>query len=394
MMKALSGYNVRQEPTPVPPLSQSRQGDLACETLYVRKHVLGGRLADSGPATRGIEIHQILATYINYLARTSRATDLEMFDTLMRGAGAEARDVLERFRDDHAFEPEKILATELRITLDQHFLPIERPGTDGRVAEYEGTLDLVMLHSFTEAEIDDWKSYYQVIDADTFQSRLYPLLLMCLNPSIERVKFALEFIRYGVSRCVEYTRKDLPWLKELAQTERARQRKLHELAFAGALDLKASPGRHCTWCPLLLNGCPVAETNPYGQMSAEERLRFTLWLQQAEKQNTAVLKDLLVESGPVRYRDENHTEYVAGFVPTKKRFYPFGGAAPVLDEWFVIHPDEGGLRHKLTISGLSSALKAPRRAELARKLAAIAEVRVETDLRIGREPRDQSNGGM
>jgi hypothetical protein len=59
------------------------------------------------------------------------------------------------------------------------------------MAAYEGTLDLVMLDSFVEAEIDDWKSYYQIIEADTFQSKLYPLLLMCLNPSLEQVKFAL-----------------------------------------------------------------------------------------------------------------------------------------------------------------------------------------------------------
>lgn len=65
---------------------------------------------------------------------------------------------------------------------------------------------------------------------------------MCLNPSLERVKFALEFVRYGASRCVEYTRKDLPWLKELAQRERARQRKLHELATSGERDFKTSPG--------------------------------------------------------------------------------------------------------------------------------------------------------
>ena len=87
---------------------------------------------------------------------------------------------------------------------------------------------LVPLHSLTEAEIDDWKIYYQIIDAETFQSKLYPLLLMCLNPSLERVKFVLEFVRYGVSRSVEYTRRDLSWLKELAQRERTRQRKLHE----------------------------------------------------------------------------------------------------------------------------------------------------------------------
>ena len=387
-MKALSAHNVEHKPTPVPALSQSRQGDMACETLYVRKHVQGLRLAESAPATRGIEIHQVLSTYINHLVRTRHHTDLEMFDTLMKRVNAEAREVLDRFRDGHAFEPEKVLATELHIALDEYFLPVESPGIAGRMAEYEGTLDLVMLHSLTEAEIDDWKSYYQVIDADTFQSKFYPLLLMCLNPSLERVKFGLEFIRYGASRCVEYTRKELPWLKELAQTERARQEDLHKLASRGERELKASPGRHCTWCPLLLQGCPVAETNPYGQMSAEERLRFALWMQEAEKHNTRVLKDLMVERGTVRYRDGNQTEYVAGFVPTEKKFYPYSDAIPVLDEWFNAHPDEQGLREKLTISGLSSALKAAKRAELGQKLASIVDVHIETDLRIGREAKN------
>jgi hypothetical protein len=102
----------------------------------------------------------------------------------------------------------KILATELHIALDENFLPIEHPDDEAQIAEFEGTLDLVMIHSLTEAEIDDWKNYYQVILADTFQSKFYPLLLMCLNPSLERVKFVLEFVRYGASRAVEYTRKD------------------------------------------------------------------------------------------------------------------------------------------------------------------------------------------
>jgi hypothetical protein len=314
--------------------------------------------------------------------------DLERFDALMRGAGAEAREVLEKFRNNHAFDPEKVLATELHIALDENFLPIERLADDGRTAEYEGTLDLVVVHSLTEAEIDDWKSYYQIIDADTFQSKFYPLLLLCLNPSLERVKFVLEFVRYGVSRCVEYTRMDLPWLKELAQRERARQKKLHELVSIDDREWKASPGRHCTWCPLLLKGCPVAETNPYGQMTAEQRLRFALWLQGAEKHNTRVLKDLLVERGPIRYRDENQSEYLADFVPAEKKFYPYRDAASILDQWFRAHPDERGLRDKLTISGLTSALRAGKRSELAQRLAGIVDVRVETELRIGREGRN------
>ncbi|MHB8411226.1 MAG: PD-(D/E)XK nuclease family protein [Candidatus Acidiferrales bacterium] len=367
---------------------------MACETLYVRKHVQGGKVADSEPATRGIEIHQILAAYINHLVRASRATDLEVFDALMRGAGAEAREVLEKFRDNHAFDPEKILATELHIALDENFVPIEHPGDEGPIATYEGTLDLVMLHSLTEAEIADWKSYYQVIEAETFQSEFYPLLLMCLNPSLERVKFVLEFVRYGVSRCVKYTRKDMPWLKELAQRERARQRKLHELVSSGDRDLKVSPGRHCTWCPLLLNRCPVAETNPYGQMTAEERLRFALWLQEAEKQNTRVLKDLMVEQGQIRYRDGNESEYLADFVPVEKKFYPYRDAVSILDEWFRTHHDDRGLRGKLTISGLSLVLKAEKRAELARKLADTADVRVETELKIGRVVPPSRRPGM
>lgn len=67
-----------------------------------------------------------------------------------------------------------------------------------------------MLPSLTEAEIDDWKSSYHIINADTFESKFYSLLLMCLNPSLEKVKFVLEFVHYGASRCVEYARKDLP----------------------------------------------------------------------------------------------------------------------------------------------------------------------------------------
>jgi len=55
----------------------------------------------------------------------------------------------------------------------------------------------------------------------------------------------------------------------------------------------------------------------------------------------------------------------------------------ILDKWFKRHPEERALRDKLTVSGLSSALKAVKRAELARKLAGVVDVHVETELRIG-----------
>jgi len=209
-MKPFEGPPCAQAET-LAPLSQSRQCDMACEALYRFKHVRRENMSESEPAARGTEIHRILATYIDHLAQVGRALDLEVFDQLMRTASGEAREVLEKFRDNHAFEPDKVLATELHIALDEDFLPMEdslsyqgHPNMPASaIPAYEGTLDLVMLHSLTDAEIEDWKSYYQVIAADTFQSKFYPMLLMSLNPSLERVKFNLEFVRYGTSRSVE-----------------------------------------------------------------------------------------------------------------------------------------------------------------------------------------------
>jgi len=97
-MKMSPMREVEQKKKSIPPLSQSRYGDMACETLYVHKHVQGAVLGESEPAARGIEIHQVLASYIDHLVRTRRATDLEIFDALMKGTGDEAREVLEKFR--------------------------------------------------------------------------------------------------------------------------------------------------------------------------------------------------------------------------------------------------------------------------------------------------------
>jgi hypothetical protein len=388
VMKPSKGQLCAQVETPAP-LSQSRQSDMACEALYRFKHVRRARLADSQPAARGTEIHRILASYIDHLVRVGRAFDLEVFDQFTKAASAEAREGLERFRDNHAFDPDKVLATELHIALDENLQPIGDSLSGERqintqaaeIPAYEGTLDLVMLHSLTEAEIADWKSYYQVVAADTFQSKFYPMLLMSLNPSLERVKFNLEFVRYGTSRAVEYTRADLPWLRELAQRERARQRELHKRKSSRVA--KTSPGRHCTWCPLLLTSCPVARTNPYRRMTPERRLRFALWLQQAERHNTIVVKDLVTERGPIRYRDENQNEYVAAFEAVEKKSYPYRKVAAVLAEWVKAHPEDEELMEGLSASGLSSRLKAKKRRALSEELQALAKVRIDTQLKIG-----------
>jgi len=57
---------------------------------------------------------------------------------------------------------------------------------------------------------------------------------------------------------------------------------VRRLAVSGDRDMKVSSRRHCGSCPLLSNSCPLARTNPYSQGTAEQRLRFAVWLQEAE----------------------------------------------------------------------------------------------------------------
>jgi len=134
---------------PIPPLSQSRHGDMACQALYVRKHVQCARVGESEPAARGIEIHQILATYINHLVRAKGVTDLEVLDVLMRGVGTESREVLDKFRDNHAFDPEKILATELHIALDEN--------CDSYIEPSPGGIDGTSSSQIGYAELNDFR---------------------------------------------------------------------------------------------------------------------------------------------------------------------------------------------------------------------------------------------
>lgn len=55
------------------------------------------------------------------------------------------------------------------------------------------------------------------------------------------------------------------------------------------------------------------------------------WSQEAEKQNTMVLKDLMVERGLICSRDGNQSESVADFLAVAKKFYPYRDAVAILN---------------------------------------------------------------
>lgn len=393
--------------SPIPPLSQSRQTTLACESFYAAKHIHKMPDFESEPARRGTEIHAAIADYVGHLVRTNQQTDMDFMRSMCSHASQEeARGILERFCEDFIFNPDAVLATEFRILLDEKFQLLadvarDRQGNTFAVAgsaprnfidgddfpAYDGTLDLVTMESETEATIWDWKSYFQIVDADTFQSKLYPLLLFSLNPALEKVRFVLFFVRYGASRDVTYTRAEVPKLQDLARRERDRQMSLHA-NYARGVELKTAPGRHCTFCPLLSDGCPMSKVNPYLKLDPAKRLMQTVWLGEAYEHSLAILKDFVVESGPIQCRDDNGGLLSAEFRPKTTKKYTLGASLPILTDWAKDHPGDNAMIEGLNVSGLSSPLKAKKRAELAEKMVKIADVRSQTNFQVGTAKED------
>jgi hypothetical protein len=202
----------------VPALSQSKFELLACPHLYVERIVRGIREPENEYALRGSQIHEACADYVDHLVRTRKSSDMEWFEQniLTRAYLPDAMEILYRMADKFSIDPEKVLDTEFWLALDENFEPCDvNPGDPG--IAYEGTLDLAMLIEPTTAIVEDYKSFWQIQDADTFQSKLYPLLLMKHFPQIEQVTFVLRFVRYNVTREVIYTRADVPKLEKLVR---------------------------------------------------------------------------------------------------------------------------------------------------------------------------------
>lgn len=373
----------------IQPLSQSRYEQMACGFGYRAVHVHSMDRASSIWSEGGNEVHDVLSVYIEHLAETRQSTDVEYFDILATGVRPESRDGLDRARNSLVVDPDKILGTEQYIGLDKNFALVvmervqggHRTSSDPRI-EYEGTLDLIVLPAPTEAEISDWKNHFFIAAPDTFQVHFYPLLLFCALPSLEVIRFRLEYLRWGVGRSVTFTRSDVPRLKKMAILARNRQRKLTLLA----KEPKPTPHKGCMYCPLLLAGCPMEKVNPYARLSREERLRYQLYLDAARETNLTLLKEW-AEEKPISIHDENHITYTASFVPRSRTSYTLDNTLPILDAWDKGHPDDQ-LRPQLLIgaSELNSLAKATKkRPGLATELSNVAMVTPSSEFQITRE---------
>jgi hypothetical protein len=371
------------------PLSQSRYEQMACGYGYRAVHAHHRARAGNQWSALGQEAHHIISSYVEHLVTTRQSTDFEFFDSLLDGISLENIDGLNRVRETLVIDPDKVFGTEQYIALDEDFALLimervegeHRSGGDPRIV-YEGTLDMVLLHSPTEAEITDWKNHFLIAAPDTFQAKFYLLLLFCALPSLQTIHFRLEYLRWGANRAVTFKRTDLPRLKRMARTARQRQRKLLELT----QEPKAIPHKGCIHCPLLLDGCPMDRVNPYARLSAKQRLRLQIYLDAARDTNLTFLKEW-AEKTPIAVRDENGVNYSGSFVPKSRTSYALDSTLPIINAWDEDHPDDK-LRPLLSVgaSELNSLAKPKKkRPKLAATLSSVATVTPYSEFQIIRE---------
>ena len=393
----------------VPPLSQSRQSRMACPALYQASEMEQLREPENPAALRGQELHALLSHYVNHCARANQKTDYAYLEQLLLlGAGQDVQQILRAIGEDLIIDPDQVLGTEMYLALDADLNPVHTHELgecyvtlqeNGQMKRelicrepelhphFEGTLDLVQMTAPTEAVIDDYKSHFLIFDADTFQSLMYPLLLMQHYPHIEKVEFRLRFVRYGLgaSRSAVYTRADVPKLARLVRDERRRQLAMHADVDAGN-HLGAMPGEHCAYCPIMRR-CKVREINPFTSESPEEVLRFAIWATAAREQSMQVLKAHAGANGPITVSDGNGREYVAAFKPVEKAKYPARAAYPLIESW---EEREPGLLDQVSIS-IGQKLKARKRRPLLESLEEVRQVKTETRFGITGVDREEES---
>lgn len=317
----------------IPPLRQSTQAMMSCPKFYTVEVIENNHQPGGLDSAKGTQIHRTMALYLSFCALHKVSADLEAFDRFSRGAGIQAAKILAGLRDGFEVDHEHLFATELKLTLDEHFVPTNLVSEMQGIIDdsewppyYQGTLDGVFL--FPDAatiRIDDFKSHAKPFSPDdTPQAKEYALLAFKHFPWANQIIFRLIFVRYKrVIREVTFTRDQLPALIDMASAAKERQKKLH-IDFESGIEPEAYAGPHCWYCPLLTNAqCPIAKWNPQMQLSLQQRLNFYLWYSQFSRANNAVMRSFVQERDKsITLKDYNGKSYIFGKVQIESETYP------------------------------------------------------------------------
>jgi hypothetical protein len=320
--------------------------------------------------------------------------DLDAFDGYAKGVGPAAAKILNGLRESYSVDFSHLLATEVPMSLDEHFQPTKVVGAiegisgdSGLEPVYEGTLDaLYVFRNESKIIIDDAKTHARPFDPKiteyALQGQMYSLMAFQHFPWVNEVQFRLWFVRYKrLIKDVVYTRQDVPALIDAVKVARATQESIHSDYDAGK-EIQAIGNDGCFYCPLLSDReCPILQDNPNAQGEPSEWLSSALVYSAYAKVNNARMKAWVNANGkPILLRDYNQKAFTYGAVESESNVYPLFQATadgiatdkegnPIMNivslllDPTLIPLDDREWLNKLVISGtkIESALKAKKR---------------------------------
>lgn len=403
-----------------PPLRQSTYETMACPHSYKLIHIDGLKTPDSVASTRGTEVHDVLAHYVEHCAKRRVPADFMHLDMLRDSVGEEAAEILEVCRDSFTVDWENFFAAEATLALDDQFQPTMGPGMDenkmiftvgtlrGGKPAYSGTLDTIYLMPGNRvARIVDYKSHPRPFEPTTFQAKLYSLMLMMHIPELQEVEFVLRFVRYSnVHKPITFTRRDVPQLMEDVRRVKARQIEYHEQDDAME-PFAALAGTHCTYCPAVSDfSCPIAKLNPMTNLTPAERLNYRLWHDAANRVNNQTMQQWVDSTGQsIHGQDANGKHYTFGPKQKENTTYPIfkreadgGFSMPIVDallNWADAAPEDLVPNKKtgrawfenlrIGSTELNQYLKTNKREVIHNNIRDLATVETKVELRVSRD---------
>ena len=326
-----------------PALRQSIHEQMACETGYKLVHIDGLRTPNTVASSRGTDIHEILSNYVAWCAAKRVPADFAFLDSMTDSATDEVKSIIESCRENLTIDWQNVFGSEISMGLDKDFQPTHSydhdgniepidpiwgfPGT-GKTPAYCGILDTIyLMPGGTVARIVDWKSHPRPFPADSFQGKLYSLMLMMHIPELKEVEFGLRFVRYAnKTETHKYFRSDVPQMMDDVRRVRSRQQDIHEKV-EQQQPLRTHGGSHCTYCPCVLDPvhipCPIMKLNPMTNLSPADRLNWRLVHDVMNRTNNQAMQQYVDGTEQsIHSQDANGKHYTFGPVPKKKTTYP------------------------------------------------------------------------
>lgn len=352
---------------------------MACEELYATVAIENVVMPSNLGSDRGTQVHDVMAQYIRHCVARRIPSDWAALDRFALDKNAQARQILQGLRSEYVVNWAGSRGAELTLSLDSQFQPVVL----GAVEAYsELRMQVTLDHLITAdgiGEIEDFKTHPAPFEADTIQSKLYPLVAFQHYADLEEITFKLIFVRYRkCARTVHYTRQDVPELIDYVQGFLERQMDIHRREARESSThrlLNVIPGPHCQYCPhLVQNSCPIGDFNEHVTHRPEEWLKFVIWSRQVQSRAKEVLKAYVgAHEKGVTVTDGNGETSEFNAWPSVSLEYPLRPTYEKLEEWRKATGED--LRPKLTVGAtqLRAILKSRRRADLADELANVAD---------------------